>query len=323
MHQSRLAIVSCALAAVSVACGTTVEYTETNAPTETMTSRSPEDVEVFTTPVPPDRSYEETGIIEARQSSRYSVHSQSGIIAELREKAAKKGCHGIILLSAADVVVGAVSDGSGSVETLKGYRATCILFTGASPGSAGDSGDGAPRATGQVAEAPSGVAGFQFAMTASEARSSCEGAGKEWTQTERMAACSGPAENVGVDGMVQLLPCNDTYCQILVTSEPSERDLISTTTALKKALEKRYGAPSDATTAVPQDCADTVAACLDDQRAYLEYVWTFENGQTVKLRLGKKREFGAERAAADHKLRLLYTRRAPAQKPVDDSTLAL
>jgi len=281
-----------------------------------MSARSPEDVEVFTTQVPSDRTYQDIGHIEARQSSAYSVHGQSQIIAELRARAAEKGCHGIIV-----TVVGSVSNGTGSVK--KGYGATCIIFTGESPGNAEGAAATTSAAPEQAREAPVGVAGFEFAMTADEARLACEGSGNDWTEGARGAACSGPAENVGVDGTVQLLPCNEAFCQILVTSEPSEGELIPAVKALRNALEKRYGAPSDSDTAVPQDCRETVTECLDAQRAYLEYIWTFENGQVVKLRLGKKPEVGGDSAGADHKLRLLYTRRVPVERQIDDSALAL
>jgi hypothetical protein len=167
------------------------------------------------------------------------------------------------------------------------------------------------------------VAGFEFAMSAAEARAACEGAGHEWTDQAQAAACSGPAEGVGMKGTVQLLPCHDAYCQILITSEPAEGELIGTVTALKQAIEKRYGAPANANTAVPQDCKETMAQCLDQRRAYLEYIWNFENGQVVRLRLGKRSEDDGKALEGDHKVRLLYTRRVPARKPIDDSTLAL
>jgi len=315
-------ILTLGLAVAGSACGSTVEYTETNAPSVEASSRRPEDVEVFTTQVPADRSYEEVGIIEARQASPVSGDGQSEIIAELRASAAERGCHGIIITGSANEVVGSVSDGSGSVGTLKGYRATCIMFTGTASKGAATTVGAAPEAEGGPAS-PTGVAGFEFAMTTAAARSACEAAGHTWTEKAKVAACSGPAENVGVSGTVQLLPCHDAFCQILVTSEPDEGELISTVTGLKQAIEKRYGAPATANTAVPQDCRETIAECVDQQRAYLEYIWTFENGHSVKLRLGKRPDEAGAASGADHKLRLLYTRRVPAKMRAEDSSLAL
>jgi len=325
MRRATGVVLGLGLITVAAACGTKTEYTETNTPSVEVTSRTPEDVEVFTTQVPADRPYQEIGIIEARQATPASGHGQSEIIAELRALAAEKGCHGIVITGSSDKVVGSAYDGTGSVTTLKGYSATCIVFTSAAPKSAEGASAEASGAAEQGQDGPAGVAGFKFVMTADEARSACEGAGHTWTDSSNVAACSGPAESVGMSGMVQLQPCNDGFCQILVTSEPGDSELLSTVTTLKQALEKRYGAPATTNTALPRDCQQAIAPCVDEQRAYLEYIWTFDNGQGVKLRLGKKPVDALERSGTDHKLRLLYTRRAPKTKnqPVDDSTLAL
>jgi hypothetical protein len=83
------------------------------------------------------------GLLEAKQQSQYSVDDQGAIINELRAKAGEVGCDGVIILGSADTVVGATSTTTEnqtspststgtsrtSVHTLKGYRASCIVYT--------------------------------------------------------------------------------------------------------------------------------------------------------------------------------------------------
>jgi hypothetical protein len=127
------------LVALAAACGTTTEFARTNPNFAGMASRPPGAVDVYTA-APPPRPFVEVGIIEARQSSEYSLDGMDAIIAELRNRAAHEGCDGVILTGDANSVVGSsfvtgsVTHGtgsllgSGSVKTLKGYRGTCIVY---------------------------------------------------------------------------------------------------------------------------------------------------------------------------------------------------
>ncbi len=301
-----------------VSCGTTVEYTETNAPPKVMTSRSPDQVEVFETRPPADRTYQEVGHIEARQSSSYSLHGQSGIIRELRTQAAEMGCEGIIITGSANTVSGSVSAGSGSVSTLKGYSAICIMFTGAKAPTENAPAAAITASSQERGEAPDGVAGFKFTMTAEDAQSTCEGAGHGWSSSARGGACSGTPSPVGFSAAVQLLGCGPEYCQILVKGEAEEAKILGTVTGLRDAISRRYGKPQVSTTAFPQRCQSTPTECIEEQRAYFEYVWTFENGQSIKLRLGEKPASEEEASGTDHLLRLLYTRREPLTEGGED-----
>jgi len=111
-------------------CGTSVAITPTNTPQAPLRPRTAERVEVFATGIPA-RPYQEVAMIEARQSSQYSTHDQSAVIAELRKAAGQHGCDAIIVNGSADQVGGGANDTA--VSTLKGYRATCIVWTGGAP----------------------------------------------------------------------------------------------------------------------------------------------------------------------------------------------
>ena len=114
------------------ACGIKTEYIELNPPPHVMAPRSPDQVAIFTTGLP-ERPYVEVGTIEVKQEI-YNGASASEIMRVLREEAARRGCDGLVLLGANDETVVEGSSGShgGSVssKTLKGYRATCIVYKG-------------------------------------------------------------------------------------------------------------------------------------------------------------------------------------------------
>ncbi|HEY4177354.1 MAG TPA: hypothetical protein VGM90_10995 [Kofleriaceae bacterium] len=120
------------LALVATGCGTTIRVTEINTAPKPMRSRPPESVEVFTSGPPQGRPYLDIAYLEAEQASQYSVDETQEFIGELRERAAKMGCDGL--------VVGAPtnrSPNSGVGEVLgaekqpdrNGIVGTCIVFT--------------------------------------------------------------------------------------------------------------------------------------------------------------------------------------------------
>jgi hypothetical protein len=111
-------------------------------PPKPVTPKPPDRVEVYISKQP-ERPSVEMGLLEAKQQSQYSVDDQGAIINELRAKAGEVGCDGVIILGSADTVVGATSTTTEnqtspststgtsrtSVHTLKGYRASCIVYT--------------------------------------------------------------------------------------------------------------------------------------------------------------------------------------------------
>ena len=123
------------LAAAAAACGTNIDYIPLNSPPHAMAPRAPESVELFTTS-PPQRPYVEVGAIESQQQ-QMSTDSVEDIYAKMREAAAERGCDGLVIVASNDAteVNGSMSHGNGYVSsrTLKGYRATCIVWTDAAP----------------------------------------------------------------------------------------------------------------------------------------------------------------------------------------------
>jgi hypothetical protein len=134
---------------VLTACGTSITYVPLNSPPHPLTPRSAESVELFTT-APPARPYVEVAAIESRQQS-HSVDGTAVIYKKMREEAARRGCDGLVIVGSNDAtqVSGSYTEspggyGSGSVSsrTLKGYRATCIVYkdaTAAPPASSSPS----------------------------------------------------------------------------------------------------------------------------------------------------------------------------------------
>jgi hypothetical protein len=119
-----------ALALLVAACGTTTQVVPTNPSPRALVPRSPDAVDVFTTSAPP-RPFVEVAIIQARQSSQYSVDSMPEIIAAMREQAARVGCDGVVIHGESNKVVSSGGWGEMGTNTssLDGYWGACIVYT--------------------------------------------------------------------------------------------------------------------------------------------------------------------------------------------------
>jgi len=126
MNTQAFSLVIC-LGASLLGCGTSIEYMPLNAPPRPMSARPIDTVEVFTTQRP-SRPFVEVGMLEARQASAYSVDSSSKVLRELVNAAARRGCDAVVLMGSSDSVVGSSNQYGGSVKTLHGYRATCVVY---------------------------------------------------------------------------------------------------------------------------------------------------------------------------------------------------
>lgn len=124
---SRLNRVSLWLFLVTAGCGTRLSYMPLNTSPRALTARDPGTVEMFTSSKP-ERPFVEVGILEAQQESEYSVNAESTVFSKLREEAASRGCDGLVVTGGNDAVVGYASRNSGVTKTLRGYRATCIVY---------------------------------------------------------------------------------------------------------------------------------------------------------------------------------------------------
>lgn len=115
------------LALGAIGCGTTVQYAATNAPIRAMRARPPETVRVFSSGVP-NVPYTEVGILQARQSSTWSVDQMPEIIEEMRARAAEIGCDGILITSRADKTTLYADPHHIHMGTREGYQGACIQF---------------------------------------------------------------------------------------------------------------------------------------------------------------------------------------------------
>src|SRR5262245_11769782 len=112
-----------AIAVCAAGCGTSLQYAETNRPPHPMRPRIAASVEVFSSKLP-EQPYVEVGIIEAHHQSNWA-DDMPDMFAKLREFAGEHGCDGVIMTGSNNAIIG--GDKS-PVATLKGYRATCIVF---------------------------------------------------------------------------------------------------------------------------------------------------------------------------------------------------
>jgi hypothetical protein len=92
-----------------------------------MQPRPPYTVEMFSSG-PPQRPYIDVAYLEAEQDSAYSFDGTSDFIAQLRERAARMGCDGVVLggvTNAPDAVASVTADVNAS---RKGLTATCVMY---------------------------------------------------------------------------------------------------------------------------------------------------------------------------------------------------
>jgi hypothetical protein len=109
---------------VTAGCGTKLSYMPLNTSPRTLTARDPGTVEMFTSSKP-ERPFVEVGMLEAQQESVASLDSETTVFSKLREDGASRGCDGLVVTGGNDAVV---VTGHGSSTTLRGYRATCIVY---------------------------------------------------------------------------------------------------------------------------------------------------------------------------------------------------
>lgn len=109
------------------ACGTNIEYIELNSPSKPLVQKPGSAVEVFSTAKPP-KPYVEIATLESKQQSSLSLDRGQGIIDKMRDEAGRRGCDGLILLGSNDETIISANRHSISSSTLKGYRATCIVY---------------------------------------------------------------------------------------------------------------------------------------------------------------------------------------------------
>lgn len=116
-------------AGTSIGCGTSLNYIPTAERPHTLHVHQPEQVEIFMTGKP-DRPFVEIGLIESLQEE-HSQDDSRAIIAKMRAFAGQRGCDGLVIFSGNDSVVGA--GGHSSVNTLKGYRGSCLVYVSGPP----------------------------------------------------------------------------------------------------------------------------------------------------------------------------------------------
>jgi PBP1b-binding outer membrane lipoprotein LpoB len=112
-------------------CGTTIKVTKLNSPQKHLSPRTPDSVEVYITGRP-SVPYTEVSLISSQQASDLSTDDTPEIIQEMRTEAANQGCDALVITMANNNVSGATVGSShgvyGSVDTLKGFHGTCVVY---------------------------------------------------------------------------------------------------------------------------------------------------------------------------------------------------
>lgn len=106
-------------------CGTSVMETPVNPAPRPLTERPPESVEVFTSGAP-ERPHVDVMLLEAEQTSNFSVDNTPDFIAELRARAAKIGCDAIVVGGITNATVPSIDMHTSTSR--KGLTASCIVY---------------------------------------------------------------------------------------------------------------------------------------------------------------------------------------------------
>ena len=149
-------------------CGTRIVYTPTNTPPHALSPKPAEQVEVYSTS-PPQRAYVEVGMLEAGRESGWSADDEAAVQTKLRQDAGQRGCDAIVMTGSADKVVG----DRNSTVTLRGYKATCIVWSDAAVSKAANRPRCIPGETKECV-GPGGCRGGQACEPGGESYSRCD-----------------------------------------------------------------------------------------------------------------------------------------------------
>ncbi|HEU5061021.1 MAG TPA: hypothetical protein VFU21_31035 [Kofleriaceae bacterium] len=125
-------------AAAAAACGTSTRTTVVNPAPHAMRPRPPHTVELFTSGAPA-RPHVDVAVIEAEESSSFSLADTSDMLAALRERGARMGCDGVVLGGSSSRDPGLNDAETWLVENpkgRKGFYGTCIVYTDRAPSTA-------------------------------------------------------------------------------------------------------------------------------------------------------------------------------------------
>lgn len=119
-------------AALAAACGTTTQFAPTSTPPHRLQRVPAHEVQVHVSEAP-RAPYQVIGILQARQSSAYSLDRMPDVLLALRRRAGQIGCEGIIVhgpsnSTETDTLTYALAD-RGFVYTREGFWASCIVYT--------------------------------------------------------------------------------------------------------------------------------------------------------------------------------------------------
>jgi hypothetical protein len=151
-------------------------------------------------------------------------------------------------------------------------------------GSGDERGDeGAPRPR---PAPPKGAAGFRFGQSLAEVEAACLTAGS-WKGGDAPTCSAAPVE-VGFDARIKFGVTDGALDTIALRTRPESAKSTEWVAIYKRAaagLRKKYGAPVTSTTAIPNECRDSLPDCLYDGRAKALQVWKWPAGETISLRM--------------------------------------
>jgi hypothetical protein len=282
-----------------LSCAPRSEFTQTSSAHVAQPKEFSNNVEILTSP--PDRPFREVDIIAASETSPFHSGGNSSLIEEVRASGVRNGCDAVWIRGTTSRTAGGVLGGTtgtngatvgsvaGSTYSLKGYEATCLMFSSSSAVSIPSAPpehvvEAADRRT--PGALPRDILGFPFGVSRDEIREHCEAEGNAWDQTNGVDSCKGDFKYLEFNGSPSFEFCGERLCRVhLVLKPPAGAGNVAAGRYLARAVQRDHGAPKTAQDDVGRKCGFVGSEydCFARKRARLRYTWRFESGDRLAV----------------------------------------
>ncbi len=149
------------------------------------------------------------------------------------------------------------------------------------------------QAKSPLKDSPLGAGGFEFGESRSGAEQICRESEHTWTARDARAVCGGTvAKNADRPTKTVLQFCDDFLCGVTLRVEPNgnkkkDKTWVRELVRLRRKLTHKYGQWTSSVTP-PHWCRHDVLKCLADGSAKYKYVWAWDTGERIVLKLENK-----------------------------------
>jgi hypothetical protein len=133
-------------------------------------------------------------------------------------------------------------------------------------------------------EAPAGAFGIQFGDSLDDFETRCRDRKHHFEKFGTDATCSGMLVDAEFAATVGVGTCDEGICSLtLQRATRSSKELLDALGSMRANLTKRYGAPTQFVSNIPEECDGRVPECLAERSAKISFQWAWRDGFTVDL----------------------------------------